>query len=216
MTNIKITLHTHGQAVLSDNPADGILAKLYFEKLKQERRFDGNYAQKLPFLEWNNEGFYHISKPLYKKLFIENQTVYKGFDAKKYVEHSEQVKPVKSLFSVANGKFKRSFETFEKSYIDEVVIYARGDFDTIKELLANLKYIGKKNAYGWGKVQKIVMEETDEDFSIVKDGKLMRHIPIDSEYLQKVQKNSYAGALKPLFHPYWDRGRERVCAIPIN
>lgn len=216
MTNIKIVVYTYGQAILSDNPADGILAKLYFEKLKKEEKFDGDYAQRLPFLEWSDEGFYHISRPLYKNIFIENQTVYKGFDAKEYVDHNDQTKPTKSLFSVASGKFKRSFETFEKSWIDEVVIYARGDFDVIKELLANLRYIGKKNAYGWGRVQKIVMEEMDEDFSVVKDGKLMRHIPIKSRFLEDVDEKNYAAALKPLFHPYWDRGRERYCAFPTK
>jgi len=215
MENIKITLSVNGQVVLSSRPADGILAKLYFEKLKAEGKFNGDYAQRLPFLHFNKEGFYHASNLLYEKCFLENQTIFKSFDPEDYANHSSRAKINKKIFETQRGTFKFSIGKFEKSFVENIVFYAKGDFKTIKELLKDLKTIGKKNAYGWGKISKIVIEEIEEDMSVIYNKKLMRHIPFDSDMLKKVDKKNYAVALLPLVHPYWDRGREKYCAMPI-
>ena len=216
MQNIKITLSVNGQAVLSNRPTDGMLAKLYFEKLKAEGKFSGDYAQRLPFLEFNKGGFYHASNLFYEKYFLENQTIFKSFDPEDYANHSSKTKINKKIFESQRGTFKFSLGKFEKSFVRDLVFYIRGDFEAIKELLKDLKAIGKKNAYGWGKISKIVIEEIEEDMSVVYGKKLMRHIPFDSDILKKVDKKNYAVALLSLTHPYWDRGREQYCAMPVQ
>jgi CRISPR type IV-associated protein Csf3 len=47
----------------------------------------------------------------------------------------------------------------------------------LKEIFPLIKAIGKKTAYGHGKVVMIDVERIEEDFSLVKNGHAMRWLP---------------------------------------
>ena len=214
MTNLKVTLKLKEGlgSILSDNPLDGVLAKLYFEKLKKEGRFDGDFFMRLPFLEMHPDGFYHISNPIYKVEGINNYAFYKSFDADTYEAITGKMLP-STARKLGSGQFKVHTPSYELSYVKELVFYCRGERETIRELLCDLRYIGKKSAHGAGKVHSVTIEETDEDRSVVSDGELMRPVPYTSSALEKTEGN-YAVRLMPVTHPYWDRGREVYAAIP--
>lgn len=62
--------------------------------------------------------------------------------------------------------------------IPRLIAYASGDCrETRRILQKSIKSLGKKRAYGYGKITSIETEETPEDFSIVKDGVSMRWLP---------------------------------------
>jgi len=217
MQNLKITLKLSSHAAISDNPLDGLLAKLWFEKLKKTDSFNGDYFQTLPFLELDKEGFYHISYPVYETKLLTNQEIHKAFMAKEFIKHYPYKKVTGTMFDVSRGKYKSYVSPFERQQIDDVVFYLRGDEKEIKDLLSNLKFIGKKSGYGWGKISTIEIKNIKEDCSVVKDGVLMRNIPKGSEYECKIDKNKCKTAyrLMQLTHPYWDRGREVECLVKI-
>lgn len=215
MKNMKITLFLDNYAVLSANPLDGIMAKLWFEEEKRKGIFDGDFFKQIPFIEYDREGFYHISNPVFNVNGIANQSLHKIFDVDMYVKSMPNPKITKGIYEMGRGAFKAHVAYFEKKYIKEVVFYARGDMERFHELLHGLNSVGKKSSYSWGKISKILIEEINEDCSVVCDGKLMRHVPQDSRFLGSVNQST-AVRLMQLTHPYWDRGRESYCAIPAS
>lgn len=214
MKNLKVTLEMKEGlgVILSENPLDGVLAKLYFEKLKKEKLFNGDFGMRLPFLEFDEEGFYHVSNPLYKVKGITNVTVFKRFDAKEYETTTGNKLPA-GAWNLSSGNYKMHVSSFELSSVEEVVFYCRGDRDTVQDLLKDLRYLGKKTAHGNGKVKNIIVEETEENRSVVFQDRLMRPVPLKSRYLSEVNEKP-AARLMPLTHPYWDRGREAMVRIP--
>lgn len=65
----------------------------------------------------------------------------------------------------------------------EISWYCVGDADILKYLLAHTPYIGKKRSQGWGNVISWHIESADNDYSVMKDGKLTRGVPLqDAPY----------------------------------
>ncbi|MFH1641360.1 MAG: hypothetical protein ABIC04_00515, partial [Nanoarchaeota archaeon] len=63
----------------------------------------------------------------------------------------------------------------------------------VAQLLRRIKFIGQKGAYGKGAVVDVNVEVIDQDYSLVKDGKAMRFLP--------VEKGRRYGRIRP---PYWN------------
>ena len=60
----------------------------------------------------------------------------------------------------------------------KMIAYASGNRKECQKVLRrHLKYLGKKHAYGIGKIIKIEAIEIEDDFSFWKDGKAMRWLP---------------------------------------
>lgn len=61
-----------------------------------------------------------------------------------------------------------------------MVAYAVGDRRQVRhELVRNIKWLGKKRAHGRGRVIGIDVETIEDDWSIARDGRLMRWMPRD-------------------------------------
>ncbi len=86
----------------------------------------------------------------------------------------------------------------------ELVAYGSGNRESVLSLLRrNVKYLGKKRAYGFGKIIDIQAEETADDLSLVAEGKAMRWLPAEKGY-RKVR----------LTPPYWNTwGAVNCCEI---
>ena len=89
-----------------------------------------------------------------------------------------------------------------------VEFHGCGDVEMVRELMDHVKSIGKKTAYGFGAVREIVVEQEDEDRSLVCDGVAMRPLPVRmlSYYTDKVRM-----ACRP---PYWAKESVEMCAPP--
>jgi len=62
--------------------------------------------------------------------------------------------------------------------MDGLFSYGCGDIEKILALLKkNVKFLGKKRAYGYGRIIDIRAEELEEDYSFLKDGFSMRFLP---------------------------------------
>jgi CRISPR type IV-associated protein Csf3 len=65
--------------------------------------------------------------------------------------------------------------------ISELHAYGSGNRKSVvKTLRKNIKGLGKKRAYGYGKVIAIESEETKDDYSLVADGVSMRWLPSEN------------------------------------
>jgi len=128
-----------------------------------------------------------------------------------------------------NGKGKERVDIgsgFYKNYHMPVVIksyktitfYVRGNMEEVKRLLENyIFYLGKKGSQGFGQVKKWEFEEIEADWSICRDGKLMRPVP-EKECKEKIEemvrKEIPANVRQhPILPPYWRKETE-LCLMP--
>jgi hypothetical protein len=85
-------------------------------------------------------------------------------------------------------------------------VYGRPDL--ARDLLGDLVGLGNDTRVGWGHVLDVRVEETDEDRSVVADGRAMRPIPV--RFLRRWSDEAVM-AWKP---PYWSRDSIELCAPP--
>ncbi|MCC6147422.1 MAG: hypothetical protein IT308_07635 [Anaerolineaceae bacterium] len=79
--------------------------------------------------------------------------------------------------------------------------YCVGDPGKIGDLLTCLTHVGKKTAQGWGQVLRWEIEPVEQDWSIWKEGRLMRGVPIwDAPDSDGVRIMQYG--VRP---SYWDK-----------
>lgn len=210
MKPLKLIISLGTPAILSNNSFDGVLAKLYIQKLKNNGVFDGNYATPLPFLA-QSDGIYHASHPIFVTNKVANHSIFGHFDTSLYLKYS--IKPRTAPFDSARGAFKNKMETFELQYIKDVIVYLKGDVDAICDLLQYLRFIGKKSSNGFGQITRMVIEEIEQDLSIIgENGQLMRNVPCIDKYKNTPQTSKFYGRVSP---PYWDKSRH-VLALMHN
>lgn len=92
-----------------------------------------------------------------------------------------------------------------------ITFYAVGHADEVLELLGYIGGIGKKNAAGYGRVREWSVEEISDDWHMMKDGVLMRPVPVgasDTVLSQRVQTYGY----RP---PYWKPCNQQLCYVPM-
>jgi len=131
--------------------------------------------------------------------YIPETTNYIGFYTKKFY---------KNEIEYLNAKRVELNKGFTKEY-KNVVTYrplktlefkVQGNKETVRDLLKEINYIGKKSAAGFGEVEDFVIEDIDNvnEFMFNKDGSLYRPLPIwffDVENGKKI--------LSPIHPPYY-------------
>lgn len=211
MKNLKIEIHLSNATIVPAMPFDSILARLYFDKQKEEGVFTGDYDQELPFLK-KTHGIYHTSMPIYAIRAIENISITKRFDTQLYEFFGGQ--SIKAMYEAQSGPFKAWFESFEAIITDKVTYYVCGDDNTVIDLLGRLRYLGKKTSIGLGKIKKILISEENNDYSILdKDNNLMRHVPDIPEFANIANSGK---VMFPLSPPYWKNEEATVCVAPLS
>ena len=80
--------------------------------------------------------------------------------------------------NLTNGVYREYNMPVPLLLVPRLVAYASGNCKEVKRLLRkNIRSLGKKRAYGYGRVVHIGCEETPEDYSLVQDGRAMRWLP---------------------------------------
>lgn len=99
-----------------------------------------------------------------------------------------------------------------KSY-KTVTFYVRGDMEKIKYYLETyITYIGKKGSQGYGKIREMLFEEIEDNYSIIKNDKIMRPIPVRFfNYDKLIDKIITEHAIIP---PYWREDERELCIMP--
>jgi CRISPR type IV-associated protein Csf3 len=90
--------------------------------------------------------------------------------------------------------------------------YCVGDLREIRDLLLCVTNIGKKTTQGWGRVAEWDIAPIDNDYSIEKDGRLMRGVPAGMPIDGRVyigQVGNYG--IRP---SYWYRDNQTQAVLP--
>lgn len=214
-TNLKIDIFLKNSVAIQKNKSafDSILALLYFNEQKNNGTFNGDYTQHLDFLDMT-DGVYHTSYPITNGTkYYDKEKLIKTFDHDMYAKYGEIVAkngaPKGRVLNI-QGKYKNEFYSIERFLVDSITYYVRGNKDTIEKLLKKLRFIGKKSSLGWGEVKYISIEETQKDYSIFKNNKLMRNIPLKNSFNFDSPKVS----ITRLTHPYWSKEDLKECLVP--
>ncbi len=88
--------------------------------------------------------------------------------------------------------------------------YCMGNKTEIKRLLSTCTNVGKKGSQGWGRIMRWSVESIHNDWSIWKDGRLMRGIPAGEK------PDNYVGniAVYGVRPPYWNRRNQIMVVLP--
>lgn len=80
--------------------------------------------------------------------------------------------------NLTNGVYREYNMPVPLSLIPHLYCYGSGNLKALKSLLKrNIKSLGKKRAYGYGRITDITAEEIPEDWSHIADGIAMRWLP---------------------------------------
>ena len=164
----------------------------------------------LPLKE--TDDVYHSSIGVYpdnSKLY--RDTIYKRFTDKETYKLTK--KQQKGRIKTNQGHFKDFMINLPILITDNVTFYCNGDKKELKRLLRNLTNIGKKGSIGGGRINKVIINETTEDNSFFKDGKIMRPIPVSMKFPIFEGVNIQRQPYKP---PYWDKNNVVMCFVPEN
>lgn len=88
--------------------------------------------------------------------------------------------------------------------------YCVGDSDQLTPLIGMITHLGKKTSQGWGRVMIWEIEPIAEDWSIWREGKLMRAIPKRDAPDDYHGRMGYYG-IRP---SYWDRRNQMELVMP--
>jgi len=151
----------------------------------------------------------HSSVGIFDKAFLYKDTIYKRFTDKEMRIFNPD--KIKGRLHTNRGYFKDFMINLPLILSNQVIFYCEGDKTELKRLLNNLTQIGKKISIGGGMIQSFKIEETDQDYSFFKDGKVMR--PIPSSMKVPVVPGAIFSRL-PYKPPYWDKENVTMCLSP--
>lgn len=115
------------------------------------------------------------------------------------------------------GYFKNYHMPLVVKAYKTISFYVRGNLEEVKRLLEeHIYYLGKKGSQGYGQVQKWEFEEIEEDYSLFKDGKPMRYIPVTEclNYIKRNSNNDIKMQEKAIIPPYWREDNREICIMP--
>lgn len=206
MENLQITFYLNGEGIYFDlfDPIhiDALLSWVLIPKYvkldnitKDQKPFD----VPLPVEKWEINGQWGWkASALFPGEYFESIQYWR----KKFRQN--RVERMTGSANIQQGKYREYNTPMCLVVTDRMYGYVRGNIKEIKRIFKKIRYLGKKTAYGKGKVIKLEIKEIEEDWSINKDGKAMRWLP---------QKNgSRLCRCRP---PYWNR-IERVNCCEIN
>ena len=150
------------------------------------------------------EDVYHTSVSLFDTDTKFATTIYKRF----CTEYLELLQTKKRKIRRGSGFFRDYMMRMIYIPAKTVYFFVNGNKPEISRLLKSMVYLGKKTAYGYGRVKSIHIESTDRDYSIIKDSKAMRPIPI------RMLRDAEVKAMLAYKPPYWDKHSVELCAFP--
>jgi CRISPR type IV-associated protein Csf3 len=208
MQNLKITFKLETPIIIDRNTTiDGILLSAYYGYLKENgkvlpfdaehksvnfiERKEGVFSGSVWYLDKNSEVIFDFIK-ITKK--IEDEKIYKYTNTK-----------VKN-----NSLYKPALLDFETMSTDKLYFYIRAEKEIVEALLSRIKFLGKKNNLGYGKIANIDVEEIEEDKGFfIKPNVVSK--PLDCSVFD-VKSNSVAFfRTKP---PYWSLEDLKPCYMP--
>ena len=216
MKNLKITFHLSSPVILDRfTTIDSILLSIWFKKIREQKKLKDRFVEvkdmldEIDFLDKKNDilsgSVWYVEKDAL--VSIENHVIVKKIDDKKYI----QVGNKKSI-DTSRGEFKAYQIGMEALVTPSIYFYVRGKKDVIAELLKEVRYIGKKGAIGFGRVNSFGIEEAMEDKSFALDENTpSKPLPCD-----KFTINSKKVAFFRAYPPYYSKKEQKPCYMPTT
>jgi CRISPR type IV-associated protein Csf3 len=229
---LKITAHlANGYATYDPwSPTiDGPMAYFYFlHKLGPDRFYNQPEGRKhraddapLPLKRvkfGDRDFFFAASCPIPKGTPHEATKYYhKRFDTAHADRHVELGRRTK--IQTKAGPFKSHRVPIRVLICPTVSWYAVGEPEGVRKLVEQVQFLGKRHAHGHGQVIRWEVEEIEEDWSIIKEGRLMRPVPVGFGFEEKLAKPieehciSTTIGIRP---PYHHSTRRRGCLVPMS
>lgn len=200
---------------------DGLIAHIkakdvlgeYFDLLPQ--RIPINFVDNLDLpikrTNINSDYLYHASISIFEDPTPSINIIHRQFSGDLVNQYTQSIK--KRNIDLSRGKFKlyqMRMPVNNSKYVD---FYCNGDKKELERLCRYVEYIGKKRSIGYGSVLSFEIEKLKEDYSIIKDNKIMRPVPLIfcPMFNIKNQDNIAMMNYKP---PYWDKSSSKLCVIP--
>ena len=80
--------------------------------------------------------------------------------------------------NLQNGIYREYNQPLPLLLCHQMIAFAVGDRGRVHQILRkHVKYLGKKNAYGKGRIVSVNVEVIENDYSTIRDGKAMRWLP---------------------------------------
>lgn len=128
--------------------------------------------------------------------------------------------PVRKRIDTQREKYKTELDQYTAIVASTITWTGCGQIDAVQRLLGDLRHVGKKGRQGWGQVERIEVEQTDDDLSLVcrhGDAVLpMRPIPVA---LWESLGHSSANLLQidtQIAPPYFDQSSRTRCVVPSS
>jgi len=156
---------------------------------------------------------YHASVSIFQQPELHKTTIFKRFSDMQTYHFSK--KQQQSRIRTNSGYFKDFMLSLPTIVSDTVYFYCCADKKEIQRLLSNLTHLGKKTSVGGGRIREINITSTAEDYSMYKDGEVMRPIPTKVDPRPVIQEGMRwsQSTYKP---PYWDKSQTTLCRMPKN
>jgi CRISPR type IV-associated protein Csf3 len=194
---MKVTFHLDGEGLIYDKREpihlDSLLAyalAFYYCKCEPPTRDEEPTEIPLPLKKWHIGGEWGWKA---SALFPEG----KVYEDIRYIRKKLREKYIDNCKGSPNkkqGKYREHNIPITLQLCNKMIAYANGSGTEVRKLLKkHIRYLGKKRAYGFGKIRDIEVEEINEDYSLVKNGKAMRYLPKKSG-IRRVR-------MRP---PYWN------------
>ena len=185
--NFKITFHMNGRGVYHDvnepTHLDSLICYAMLpDDLLRRRLLRDEMPEEIDMtsvLERHPCGTYHASA-----LFCDDVPESLRFWRKKFnVSAARNV--TKGSPNLTNAIYREYNTPVPLILTRNLHAFASGDGDSIKVLLdENISHIGKKRAYGYGKILDISIDEQDDDHSLIRDEQAMRWLPYKEGFRQ--------------------------------
>ncbi len=205
-----------GSSLLLAHPyihGDGVLAALLMRSILKDEYYNLPSKSPIPVSDIlriplkQTKKVFHASVSQFDTDIIKTETVYKRFDE----EHLDRVKTKITKVRKGQGFFKDYMIKFPVVPTKTVTFYFNGAIGECDDIFKDLISLGKKTDIGYGIVRKIKLDETDKDYSFVKDGVCMRPLPSKEFTDFGLPSISQRLAWRA---PYWDKKNVAMCAAP--
>lgn len=218
--NLRITFHLRTPVVLTYPfiTLDSIVAHLGFREklgesyytLPSKTPVDCNFSSTNPIAKYRlgdgpDAPFFRCASIAFFDcpLFFSTK-MYKRFDEARCASIATK----RTKISLGSGPLRNWAMSLAYLPATKAVFYAKANAEELRRSLAHLPALGKEANVGWGEISSFDIEEIEEDWAVVKDGKAQRMIP-------QWALRSYEELVPMAYRsPYWDKRNVELCAPP--
>jgi hypothetical protein len=164
-------------------------------------------APLIPFEQW--EGLYKCSAPVYRYKCEETTKFRKRWEPNGQVNWGKR----KPKFSTSEGGEKSYDLPLFLRLTSRIDWFAVGDRQAIENIVSDISGIGKKRSHGYGQIVRWEVTAIAEDWSLVRDGELMKPIPTEGLTMLglSLSHNIVRWGYKP---PAWLPENKLLCVMP--